>query len=60
MSNDFTEPRTLEDEIIAAADALGFKIAVPCLSCGRYLVSPTSIRYRMGARCRARAGRLAA
>lgn len=60
MPRDFTEPRTAEDEVIAAAEDLGFKIAVPCVACGRYLVSPTSVRFRMGARCRARAGRLAA
>jgi hypothetical protein len=56
---DFNEPPTsedrLDDDVIAAAQERGFRIAVPCQSCGRFLVSATSIRYRLGPRCRARA-----
>jgi hypothetical protein len=59
MSRDFDEPPDaddrLDDDVIAAAQERGFKIAVPCQSCGRFLVSAKSIRYRLGPRCRARA-----
>lgn len=61
MPRDFNEPLTADDRaddaVIAAAQERGFKIAVPCQSCGRYLVSASSIRYRMGKRCRDRASR---
>jgi hypothetical protein len=58
---DYTEPLTPDDradqEVIDAAQDRGFKIAVPCQSCGRFLVSAKSIRYRLGPRCRARVAR---
>ena len=44
-------------ELVLAASARGFKIAVPCRSCGRWLVAKESVRHQLGPTCRDRAGR---
>jgi hypothetical protein len=42
--------------VLAAAEALGYRIAVQCLDCGHWLASPTSVAAHRGPRCRARHG----
>jgi hypothetical protein len=55
----YTAPTT-EDRadlaVLAAAEALGYRIAVQCLDCGHWLSSPTSVAAHRGPRCRARRG----
>lgn len=43
-----------DDAIIDAATNAGFRIAVPCVRCGSWLVAAESVRLRMGKRCRAK------
>jgi Family of unknown function (DUF6011) len=40
--------------ILAAAAALGFRLAVRCTRCGQWLVAAESVRSCMGPVCRAR------
>jgi hypothetical protein len=42
--------------VLAAAEALGYRIAVQCLDCGHWLASPKSGAAHRGPRCRARHG----
>jgi hypothetical protein len=42
--------------VLAAAEALGYRIAVQCLDCQHWLSSPTSVAANRGPRCRARHG----
>jgi hypothetical protein len=61
---DFNEPLTPEDradmDAVIAAVERGFKIAVPCRACGRWLVAAESVRHRLGKRCRERVAGLEA
>lgn len=41
-------------EVIAAAQARGFRIAVPCLVCGRFLTQKSSVAAHVGPTCRKR------
>lgn len=58
---DFNEPVTAEDrarmDAVIAAVEFGFRIAVPCRACGRYLVSAESVRHQLGPKCRDRLAR---
>jgi Family of unknown function (DUF6011) len=42
--------------ILAAAEALGYRIAVQCLDCGHWLASPKSVAAHRGPVCRAKSG----
>jgi hypothetical protein len=42
--------------VLAAAEALGYRIAIRCLDCGHWLSSPASVAAHRGPRCRARRG----
>lgn len=54
-------PLTPEDradmDVVIAAVERGFRIAVQCRSCGRWLVEKESVRYQLGPTCRAKANR---
>jgi len=41
--------------VIAAAEELGYRIAVQCLDCGHWLTAPSSLVTHRGPRCRAKA-----
>ena len=56
------EPLTPEDRadtaILAAAEALGYRLAVRCTECGQWLVSEQSVRLHIGPKCRERITRV--
>ncbi|WP_071700349.1 DUF6011 domain-containing protein [Mycobacterium heckeshornense] len=45
-----------EQRLLAAARRFGFRLAVQCLDCRRWLVDPASVAAHRGPVCRARAG----
>jgi hypothetical protein len=49
------EDRT-EAAVLAAAEALGYQLAVRCTRCGQWLVAPSSVAAHMGPVCRAKVG----
>jgi hypothetical protein len=46
----------VDHAVVAAAEALGYRIAVQCLDCGHWLANPKSVAAHRGPRCRARVG----
>jgi hypothetical protein len=42
--------------ILAAAEALGYRLAIRCLDCGHWLASPKSVAEHRGPVCRAKSG----
>jgi hypothetical protein len=46
----------LDAEVLAVAEARGFRLAVRCRECGAWLVSHKSVALHIGPVCRARTG----
>jgi hypothetical protein len=45
-----------EQRLLAAAREAGYRLAIQCLDCRRWLVDPASVAAHRGPVCRARAG----
>ncbi|WP_246584974.1 DUF6011 domain-containing protein [[Mycobacterium] fortunisiensis] len=46
----------LDAQVIAEAEARGFKLATRCSACGHWLVSAPSVALHLGPVCRSKAG----
>lgn len=52
-----TAEERADAEVIAAAQDRGYRIAVPCIVCGRFLTQKSSVAAHVGPTCRKRVTR---